>query len=55
LALVAGIGALLVMFGNPFFGRMSDRTSSQLGIRRPWRVIGLVGGFPWHPHCRVGT
>jgi MFS family permease len=32
------------MFGNPFFGRMSDRTSSRLGMRRPWMVIGVVGG-----------
>ncbi len=44
LALVAGIGALLSMVGNPFFGKLSDRTSSQLGMRRPWMVIGLVGG-----------
>jgi MFS family permease len=44
LALVAGTGALLAMVGNPFFGRMSDRTSSRLGMRRPWMVIGLVGG-----------
>ncbi|MCW2880823.1 MAG: major facilitator superfamily 1 [Sphaerisporangium sp.] len=44
LALVAGIGALLAMFGNPFFGKMSDRTSSKLGMRRPWMVIGLLGG-----------
>jgi MFS family permease len=44
LALVAGIGALVAMFGNPFFGRMSDRTNSRLGMRRPWMVIGLVGG-----------
>jgi MFS family permease len=44
LALVAGIGALLAMFGNPFFGKMSDRTSSQLGMRRPWMIIGLMGG-----------
>jgi MFS family permease len=44
LALVAGTGALLAMFGNPFFGKMSDRTSSRLGMRRPWMVIGLVGG-----------
>jgi MFS family permease len=44
LALVAGIGALVAMFGNPFFGRMSDRTTSQLGMRRPWMVMGLVGG-----------
>ena len=44
LALVAGTGALLAMVGNPFFGRMSDRTTSRLGMRRPWMVIGLVGG-----------
>ena len=44
LALVAAIGALLAMVGNPFFGKMSDRTSSRLGMRRPWMVIGLVGG-----------
>jgi len=44
LALVAGIGALVSMVANPFFGRMSDRTSSRLGMRRPWMVIGLVGG-----------
>jgi MFS family permease len=35
---------LVAMFGNPFFGRMSDRTTSRLGMRRPWMVIGLVGG-----------
>src|ERR1700674_4800444 len=44
LALVAGIGALVSMVANPFFGRMSDRSSSRLGMRRPWMVIGLVGG-----------
>jgi NAD(P)-dependent dehydrogenase (short-subunit alcohol dehydrogenase family)/MFS family permease len=44
LALVAGTGALLAMVGNPFFGRMSDRTTSRLGMRRPWMVIGLAGG-----------
>ena len=44
LALVAGIAALLAMVGNPFFGKMSDRTSWRLGMRRPWMVIGLAGG-----------
>jgi len=44
LSLVAGIGAFLAMVGNPFFGKMSDRTSSRLGMRRPWMVIGLLGG-----------
>jgi MFS family permease len=44
LAVVTGTGALLAMVGNPFFGKMSDRTTSRLGMRRPWMVIGLVGG-----------
>ena len=44
LALVAGVGALLAMFANPFFGKLSDRTSSRFGMRRPWMVTGLVGG-----------
>src|SRR5215472_17410949 len=44
LALVAGVGALLAMVGNPFFGKMSDRTASRWGMRRPWMVTGLVGG-----------
>ena len=44
LSLVAGTGALLAMFANPIFGRISDRTSSRLGMRRPWMIIGLLGG-----------
>ncbi|MCW2763154.1 MAG: major facilitator superfamily 1 [Marmoricola sp.] len=44
LSLVAGVGAFLAMFANPFFGKMSDRTSSPMGMRRPWRVAGLFGG-----------
>ncbi len=44
LALVAGVGALVAMVGNPFFGRMSDRTASKLGMRRPWMIAGLAGG-----------
>jgi MFS family permease len=44
LALVTGIGALAALFGNPFFGKLSDRTSGPGGMRRPWMVIGLLGG-----------
>ncbi len=44
LALVASIGSLVALVGNPLFGRMSDRTSWRLGRRRPWIVIGLVSG-----------
>jgi MFS family permease len=44
LALVAGVGAFLAMFANPLFGKISDRTASRLGMRRPWMVVGLLGG-----------
>jgi MFS family permease len=44
LGLITGVAALLAMVANPFFGKMSDRTSSTLGMRRPWMIIGLVGG-----------
>ena len=44
LALVAGSGALLAMFANPFFGKLSDRTSAEWGMRRPWMVAGWLGG-----------
>jgi MFS family permease len=44
LSVVAGAGALVSMVGNPFFGALSDRTSSRLGRRRPWMIAGLFGG-----------
>src|SRR6195952_5779739 len=44
LALVAGTGALLALFANPFFGKLSDRTSSRFGMRRPWLLRGPGGG-----------
>lgn len=44
LSLVTGAGALVAMVGNPFLGRLSDRTTSRLGMRRPWMAIGLLGG-----------
>ena len=44
LGLVTGIASLLAMVANPFFGKLSDRTTSRLGMRRPWMIIGLVGG-----------
>ncbi|MFN8196351.1 MAG: MFS transporter [Nocardioidaceae bacterium] len=44
LALVTGVGSLLAMVSNPLFGRLSDRTTSRFGMRRPWMVIGLGGG-----------
>ncbi|MBD8898640.1 MFS transporter [Rhodanobacter sp. DHG33] len=44
LSLVVGVGALLALFGNPFFGRLSDRTTSRFGMRRPWLIAGALGG-----------
>ena len=44
LALVAGAGAVVAMFGNPLVGKLSDRTTSRLGMRRPWMLVGLAGG-----------
>lgn len=44
LSLVAGVGALTALFGNPFFGRLSDRTTSRYGMRRPWLIGGALGG-----------
>ena len=44
LSLVTGVGAIVAMVGNPVFGRLSDRTISRWGMRRPWIVAGLVGG-----------
>jgi MFS family permease len=44
LAVVVGAGSVVALIGSPLCGRLSDRTSSRLGMRRPWMVGGLVGG-----------
>ena len=44
LSLVTGVGSLVALLANPLIGRLSDRTTSRWGMRRPWMVIGLVGG-----------
>jgi MFS family permease len=44
LSLIAASGSLVAMVGNPFFGRLSDRTTSRFGMRRPWILGGLAGG-----------
>ena len=42
LSLVLGVGAAFALVSNPFFGKLSDRTTSRFGMRRPWIVIGAV-------------
>ena len=44
LALVTGVGSLLAIIANPLFGRLSDRTTSRVGMRRPWMVTGVAVG-----------
>jgi MFS family permease len=44
LSLVASVGALVALLSNPFFGRLSDRTTSRFGMRRPWLIAGALGG-----------
>lgn len=44
LALVTGIGSLLSIVANPLFGRLSDRTTARVGMRRPWMVTGVLVG-----------
>ncbi|MDJ0940355.1 MAG: MFS transporter [Woeseiaceae bacterium] len=46
LGIVAGFGALVAVIANVVFGRISDRTTSRWGRRRPWIVSGTIGmGF----------
>jgi Na+/melibiose symporter and related transporters len=42
-SIIAGVGAAAAIFATPLFGRLSDRTRSRWGRRRPWVVIGLLG------------
>lgn len=44
LALVVGTASLLAIVANPLFGRLSDRTTSRWGMRRPWMVTGVAVG-----------
>ena len=42
LGLVLGVGAVAAFLGNAIFGRLSDRTTSRFGRRRPWLVGGVL-------------
>lgn len=44
LALVLGVGAFVALIVNPLVGRLSDRTGSRFGRRRPWLLGGAVAG-----------
>lgn len=44
LAWVTGVGAVVSLLANPFFGALSDRTTSRWGRRTPWIVAGATAG-----------
>ncbi len=43
LGLITSLGAFSALFFDPVFGRLSDRTTSRFGRRRPWLLIGSGG------------
>ncbi|WP_294179724.1 MFS transporter [uncultured Schumannella sp.] len=45
LAIIAAVGGVVVMIITPLFGRLSDRTRSRFGMRRPWMLIGVLIGL----------
>ena len=44
LAWVSAVGAIAAMLFNPLAGALSDRTTSRLGRRRPWILVGAISG-----------
>src|SRR5579885_307646 len=44
LSLVAISGILAAFIVTPVVGALSDRTTGRLGRRRPWMLVGLIGG-----------
>lgn len=44
LGLVTGVGAFFAFVANPVAGALSDRTTSRFGMRKPWLVVGVLGG-----------
>lgn len=42
LAIASAAGAIAAAIANPFVGRLSDRTTSRWGMRRPWIAVSAV-------------
>ncbi|GAA0423326.1 MFS transporter [Leifsonia naganoensis] len=45
LGMITGVGALFALICNPLVGRLSDRTASRFGMRRPWMLGGVLVGL----------
>ncbi|WP_156759874.1 MFS transporter [Microbacterium karelineae] len=44
LAIVSTVGGIIVMLATPLMGRLSDRTTLRMGMRKPWYLGGLIVG-----------
>ncbi|BAJ75657.1 permease of the major facilitator superfamily [Microbacterium testaceum StLB037] len=42
LSIIAGAGGVMIIVITPLFGRLSDRTMSRFGMRRPWLIGGAL-------------
>jgi MFS family permease len=55
LGLITGVGALFAFVVQPLAGRLSDRTTSRFGMRRPWILLGIFGAFVGLVICAVAS
>jgi len=44
LAIVSTVGGIVVMLATPLMGRLSDRTTLRMGMRKPWYLGGVLVG-----------
>jgi MFS family permease len=42
LSIITGAGGVMIIVITPLFGRLSDRTMSRFGMRRPWLIGGAL-------------
>ncbi|WP_273845531.1 MFS transporter [Rubrobacter calidifluminis] len=54
LAFVLGVGGLFAIVAYPIFGKLSDRTPSRFGMRRPWIAGGWLVGTIGLLLCGMG-
>ncbi|MFC4242977.1 MFS transporter [Gryllotalpicola reticulitermitis] len=43
LGIVSGVSSAVALVVQPLAGRLSDRTMSRWGMRRPWLLVGILG------------
>jgi MFS family permease len=42
LSLVLGVAGVVGVIANPLIGKLSDHTTSRLGMRKPWMIVGVL-------------